>query len=134
MTIVVRMDLKMGKGKVAAQCAHGAVGAYKQALRANPKSLSYWERYGAKKIALKVKDEAELLGIREACREAGLPTVIIRDAGTFVVSWVVDRLLVGWCDWIWMSGVPGRVLLVDADVWCVGQLLTRKLRVMAILL
>ena len=31
MVLVVRQDLKMGKGKAAAQCAHAAVGAYKKA-------------------------------------------------------------------------------------------------------
>ena len=28
--MVVRTDLKMRKGKIAAQCCHGAVGAYKK--------------------------------------------------------------------------------------------------------
>ena len=29
--MVVRTDIKMGKGKIAAQCCHAAIGAYKQA-------------------------------------------------------------------------------------------------------
>ena len=28
--MIVRTDLKMGKGKIAAQCCHGAIGAYKK--------------------------------------------------------------------------------------------------------
>ena len=28
--MVVRTDLKMGKGKIAAQCCHGSIGAYKR--------------------------------------------------------------------------------------------------------
>lgn len=32
MVFVVRADLKMGKGKVAAQCGHAALGAYEQAM------------------------------------------------------------------------------------------------------
>lgn len=38
MVLLVRMDLKMGKGKVASQCAHAAVGAYQQCRRKDPKS------------------------------------------------------------------------------------------------
>ena len=29
--IIVRTDLKMGKGKIAAQCCHGSLGSYKRA-------------------------------------------------------------------------------------------------------
>ena len=28
--MIVRTDLKMGKGKIAAQCCHGSIGAYKK--------------------------------------------------------------------------------------------------------
>ena len=28
--IVMRTDLKMGKGKIAAQCCHGSIGSYKK--------------------------------------------------------------------------------------------------------
>lgn len=28
--MVVRRDLKMGKGKIAAQCCHGSIGSYKR--------------------------------------------------------------------------------------------------------
>ena len=30
MVLVVRADLKMGKGKIGAQCGHAVLGAYKQ--------------------------------------------------------------------------------------------------------
>ncbi len=43
MILVVRTDLKMGKGKVAAQCSHAAVSAYKQVQRRNPELLKQWE-------------------------------------------------------------------------------------------
>lgn len=54
MVLVVRNDLKMGKGKVAAQCAHAAVAAYKQA-RKHPGVLKAWENCGQTKITLKVR-------------------------------------------------------------------------------
>lgn len=43
----------MGKGKVAAQCSHAAVAAYK-AARKYPKLLQAWEECGQPKITLKV--------------------------------------------------------------------------------
>jgi hypothetical protein len=36
MVLCVRTDLKMGKGKIAAQCGHAVLGSYKQALRKTP--------------------------------------------------------------------------------------------------
>ena len=37
MVLVVRTDLEMGKGKVAAQCSHATLAAYKMALVHDPK-------------------------------------------------------------------------------------------------
>ncbi|EGD75603.1 peptidyl-tRNA hydrolase [Salpingoeca rosetta] len=53
----VRHDLKMKKGKVAAQCAHAAVAAYKNAKRSVPDLLRAWEMDGQPKITVKVPDE-----------------------------------------------------------------------------
>ena len=52
--MVVRNDLKMGKGKLAAQCCHAAVGAYEDAKKKNPAGLSSWKRVGQPKIVVKV--------------------------------------------------------------------------------
>lgn len=54
MVLLIRNDLKMGKGKVAAQCAHAAVAAYKSASRCNKNVLKPWEYGGQPKITLKV--------------------------------------------------------------------------------
>lgn len=43
----VRNDLKMQKGKVAAQCGHAAVAAYAKALSNKPKTLKNWLRFGS---------------------------------------------------------------------------------------
>jgi PTH2 family peptidyl-tRNA hydrolase len=50
---LIRTDLKMGKGKVAAQCCHAAVAAYKSAIK-YPKILRAWEESCQPKITLKV--------------------------------------------------------------------------------
>lgn len=78
--ILVRTDIKMGKGKLCAQVAHASLEAYKKTLKERPQWVREWESEGAKKIVLKVKSEKELLELYEkAARE--IPGVIIRDAG-----------------------------------------------------
>lgn len=53
LALVVRNDLKMGKGKAAAQCSHAAVMAYKQAKKKLPTVLKEWSENGQPKIVLK---------------------------------------------------------------------------------
>ncbi|XP_043489125.1 peptidyl-tRNA hydrolase 2, mitochondrial-like [Polistes fuscatus] len=80
LVLVVRSDLKMGKGKVAAQCAHAAVAAYKNCIK-YPLVLRAWENCGQVKIAVKVNNEDELRAVAKASREVGLITNVIQDAG-----------------------------------------------------
>ncbi|MCD7465769.1 hypothetical protein HAX54_001878, partial [Datura stramonium] len=40
MVLVVRNDLKMGKGKIAAQCSHATLGLYKKLHNRAPKALN----------------------------------------------------------------------------------------------
>ena len=63
MVLVVRTDLKMGKGKAAAQCSHAAVGVYKSAKKSSPDALRSWERMGQPKIVTKVDTEEQLLQV-----------------------------------------------------------------------
>ncbi|XP_001359227.1 probable peptidyl-tRNA hydrolase 2 [Drosophila pseudoobscura] len=81
MVLVVRNDLKMGKGKIAAQCGHGAVGAYQKAVTRIPRLLRAWENCGCAKIAVRVESEAELVAIKNAAERQQLNTCLIRDAG-----------------------------------------------------
>jgi PTH2 family peptidyl-tRNA hydrolase len=46
MVLVVNQELKMGKGKIAAQCGHAVLGAYKRAKKSAPSALQLWERLG----------------------------------------------------------------------------------------
>ncbi|XP_056252391.1 peptidyl-tRNA hydrolase 2, mitochondrial isoform X1 [Seriola aureovittata] len=81
MILVVRNDLKMGKGKVAAQCAHAAVSAYKQVQRRNPELLKQWEYCGQPKVVVKAPDENTLIDLLGHAKEVGLPVSLIQDAG-----------------------------------------------------
>lgn len=81
MILVVRNDLKMGKGKVAAQCSHAAVAAYKQVQRRNPELLKQWEYCGQPKVVVKAPDEDTLINLLGQAREVGLTVSLIQDAG-----------------------------------------------------
>ncbi|KAK2828825.1 hypothetical protein Q5P01_019859 [Channa striata] len=81
MILVVRNDLKMGKGKVAAQCSHAAVSAYKQVQRRNPELLKQWEYCGQPKVVVKAPDEDTLINLLSHAKEVGLPVSLIQDAG-----------------------------------------------------
>ncbi len=81
MVLVVRSDLKMGKGKAAAQCAHAAVAAYKAARRKCPKLLGRYERQGQAKVVVKAEGEEELLTALASARSLGLVAEVIADAG-----------------------------------------------------
>ena len=76
--IVVRKDLKMDKGKIAAQVAHASLEAYK---KADPKDVVGWEAEGVKKVIVGVKDLKEFVKIKDKVKEAKLPYSVIRDAG-----------------------------------------------------
>ncbi|XP_064208374.1 peptidyl-tRNA hydrolase 2, mitochondrial isoform X2 [Anguilla rostrata] len=81
MTLVVRNDLKMGKGKVAAQCSHAAVSAFKQVQRRNPDLLRQWEYCGQPKVVVRAPDEESLIELLAHAKELGLPVSLIQDAG-----------------------------------------------------
>ncbi|HDJ83522.1 MAG TPA: peptidyl-tRNA hydrolase [Desulfurococcaceae archaeon] len=79
--IVVRTDLKMSKGKLAAQVAHAAVTCVLEALKTNKKWVDEWVRQGQKKVVLRVESLNELLKIYNTARAKKLPVAIIADAG-----------------------------------------------------
>ncbi|XP_062870427.1 peptidyl-tRNA hydrolase 2, mitochondrial [Trichomycterus rosablanca] len=81
MVLVVRSDLKMGKGKVAAQCSHAAVSVYKQVQRRNPELLKQWEYCGQPKVVVRAPDEDELFQLLSQAKEVGLTVSLIQDAG-----------------------------------------------------
>ena len=81
--ILVREDLKLPKGKMSAQVAHASL---ESALKSDKKAVAVWRESGAKKVVLKVKDEKEMLKLREMAEDAGLKNVLITDAGHTVVE------------------------------------------------
>ncbi|MET1058229.1 MAG: peptidyl-tRNA hydrolase Pth2 [Nocardioides sp.] len=84
MALIVRTDLDMGKGKIAAQAAHAAVAATLASLGTS--QLDAWLDDGQPKVVLRVPNEEALLTIRAAAEAAGLPTEQVEDAGRTQVS------------------------------------------------
>ncbi|KAJ3257272.1 hypothetical protein HK103_004826 [Boothiomyces macroporosus] len=83
MVLVIRTDLGMGKGKVAAQCSHATLDAYQKSLESEKWSewVDSWETYGCAKITLKCNDEDEMLRLQREARKKGLVAQSICDAG-----------------------------------------------------
>lgn len=81
--IIVRQDLQLPKGKLAAQCAHAAVEA---AWRAPKESVRSWRDQGMGKVVLKVPDEQAMIAELQRAKDAGFPTALITDAGKTVVA------------------------------------------------
>ena len=77
--LLIRSDLAMSAGKVAAQSGH----AIHALCRECPESiaLTEWEEFDSTIIALSVKDLDELQEVLDRAVEAGIPTFTVQDAG-----------------------------------------------------
>jgi peptidyl-tRNA hydrolase, PTH2 family len=80
--IVVRRDLKMGKGKLAVQVAHAAVSS---AEKTRSTRKAWWDLWisssNQAKICVRVENEDELRRLKGKIDEVGLPNSLIQDAG-----------------------------------------------------
>lgn len=76
--IIIRNDLKMPKGKLAAQTAHASVEAV---LLSNDYNLNEWKSEGSKKVVLKVESKKELIDYIRKAKKEGLIISLINDAG-----------------------------------------------------
>ena len=78
--IVVRTDLDMGKGKIAAQVGHACVLGAEHVRKSNPEWFTEWWN-GQEKVVVKVSSLKELEGIKQGAIELGLPWSEVTDAG-----------------------------------------------------
>lgn len=76
--IIVRLDLKLSIGKLAAQVAHGSVNALNVASQ-NERYL--WNKNGQKTVVLKVNKLSELLYLKKKAEDELLPVSLIIDEG-----------------------------------------------------
>ena len=79
---IVRMDLNMGPGKVAAQCGHAYLDAYLNAHEMDKKRCNTWkgEHHGIK-ICLEAKNLDKLEQLQQICIEREIPHALITDLG-----------------------------------------------------
>ena len=81
MVIIVRKDIKLGSGKMAAQVAHAAVNCAFSAKKNYKKYFDAWYDEGQKKVVVKANNIDELREIQFQAKTAGLPQSMITDAG-----------------------------------------------------
>jgi PTH2 family peptidyl-tRNA hydrolase len=79
--IVLRSDLKISKGKLMAQSGHAAVSAAEESRKRHRDWWKEWIREGQCKIAVKVKNEEELLELEKQADKRALPYALIVDRG-----------------------------------------------------
>jgi PTH2 family peptidyl-tRNA hydrolase len=81
LVVVVRDDIKMSVGKLAAQVAHAAVTCALEAKSRKPKWFSEWFKEGQRKVVLRAEDMDQLRALKDQAMRAGLPHALITDAG-----------------------------------------------------
>ena len=84
--IVVRMDLKMGKGKTAVQVAHASVLGTEEGYSKFKMWYREWKTRGQSKIAVRAKSLEELLYVKDMASKKGLPLAVVEDAGLTQLS------------------------------------------------
>jgi peptidyl-tRNA hydrolase, PTH2 family len=79
--IVIRKDLRMGTGKLAAQVAHAAVMGAEKTKHLKPEWFHIWYQSGQAKVVVKVHSYVELIGLRTHAEGLGLIVVQVNDRG-----------------------------------------------------
>lgn len=79
--IIIRSDLEMSRGKLAAQCAHASLMSYFECEKMDKGVAKAWLESGEKKIVLKVSNEEALKKLYEAFKFKKIPTALVTDAG-----------------------------------------------------
>ena len=80
--ILVRQDLKLPKGKLAAQVAHASTECV---LKSYKDDISKWRQEGMKKVVLKVGSEKDLFKYKQIAEDNDLVVGLITDAGKTVL-------------------------------------------------
>ncbi len=74
LVLCARKDLKMGKGKLAAQCSHASIGVLSRLMKTDQRLIKAWQSVGQPTIVAAVEDMKQLEAISSVARKMGLPT------------------------------------------------------------
>lgn len=136
--IVIRKDLNMSAGKLAAQVAHASLAPITNRLKRNAENpggkmiitydmtfigerndqaLDDWLNNRFTKVIVYVKSEAALLNIQKKANEKGLPNALIKDAGFTEFNEPTHTCLgIGPCYPADFDGVTSKLRLFDGEV------------------
>ncbi len=96
LVVVVRTDLGISKGKMAAQVAHAAVNCALKSRKSDSSNFKKWFDEGQKKVVVKGQNESTLRDLQQHAREIGLVSSLVTDAGlTEVPAGTVTCLGIG---------------------------------------
>lgn len=98
MYLIVRRDLQMPAGKLAAQAGHAFVGLALGVQRAQPDLIRAYEADHTPKIVVAADDGKALAKAAHATDAAGIPCYVVKDAGrTFFAEPTVTVAAIGPC-------------------------------------
>lgn len=78
MVMIVRTDLEMSAGKVAAQCVHAALGAVRES---NPDTVALWTSIGEAVVTLRCDNFDKMMALHKKAKDNGLVAHAMMDAG-----------------------------------------------------
>ena len=111
--ILIRTDLKMGKGKIATQSAHASIASF---LKSKDADKEKWLKHGMKKIVLKVSSEKEMKEIHKSVKREKMPCEIIADAGlTQLAAGTITALGIGPVEDKKIDKITGKLKLLLFD-------------------
>jgi len=96
MMLCVNTSLQMSKGKIAAQCGHATLGAYRLAARYAKSAVRWWYKLGQAKIAVKVPNDKALHELERKVSWKALLNIFNKRTNIFSVG-----------NGCWNSGVYG---------------------------
>ena len=113
MVLVVNNNLKMGKGKIAAQVGHATVSSTLKCGKEAPDLLESWLASGQKKICVKGTDADHLLQLEKVASNKGILSTKIHDAGhTQIPSGSLTVLALGPDTESLLSSITGELKLL----------------------
>ncbi len=111
--ILVRHDLKLPKGKLAAQVAHASSEAVLRSLSNNKDAVKVWRNDGQKKVVLRVDSLEEMYHYNQEAKDTGITTALITDAGkTCIAPGTVTALGIGPDDEEKIDTITGKLKML----------------------